>query len=195
MINNFYVYVHRRKSDNKPFYVGKGCGDRAFDFYGRNEYWKRVKDKHGVIVEIVFNGLSESDAFQIEKDTILEFEYFGYSLTNMTRGGEGVCGLIFTDKQRLNIANGLRMKRYGDSERKSADIKRPSAYGDNNHFADTSIYDFVRLSDGLEVSCSRHELCERFNADKSLLKKLFYKKSPRKSADGWRLKKKEEYGN
>lgn len=193
MKTDFYIYIHRRLSDNQPFYVGKGSGNRAFDLSGRNEYWKRVKDKHGLKVEILFDNLSEDEAFQCEIDTLLEFKYFGYELTNMTNGGEGPSGLNFSDEQRLKISNGLKLKRYSDKSDKKLVIKRPKAYGQNNHFADNSAYDFVRLQDGLQITCSRHQLCEMFNVNKVLLKKLFYKKSPRKSADGWRLKRKDEY--
>lgn len=91
--NIFYVYVHRRLTDNKPFYVGKGKGNRAFTSNGRNDYWKNTKDKHGFSVEIVFENLTEDEAFQCEKDTITEFRYFGYPLTNLTDGGEGVSGI------------------------------------------------------------------------------------------------------
>lgn len=100
MDNKFYVYVHRKKTDGKPFYVGKGTGNRAYISYRRNSYWKNVVAKHGFYVEIVFENLEESEAFQLEKDTILEFEYFGYSLTNLTRGGEGVSGKIVEDSTR-----------------------------------------------------------------------------------------------
>jgi len=191
MKNKFYVYIHRRLSDNKPFYVGKGSGKRAWDFTetGRNLYWHRVRNKHGINVEIVFDNLTEEEAFQCEKDTILEFNYFGYALTNLTSGGEGSSGLAFTDQQRLNIANGLRNKRYqGVNKITPPTILRPKAYGDNNHNADNTLYDFIRLSDGFEIKCSRHQLCKDFNLDKQLLKKLFYK-VPRKSACGWKLKR------
>lgn len=188
-MNKYYVYVHRRLSDNQPFYVGKGSGNRAWDFStkGRNPYRHRVKNKHGVQVEIVFDNLNEDDALKCEKDAILEFNYFGYKLTNMTSGGEGSSGLDFTDQQRLNIANGLRSKRYRENIKTVPIILRPTAYGDKNHFADTTLYDFIRLSDGLEIRCSRHQLCKDFSLDKQLLKKLFYK-VPRKSACGWKLK-------
>lgn len=187
-MNNFYVYVHRRLSDNKPFYVGKGKGNRAYSLSGRNDYWKNTAKKHGFSVELVFEELNEEDSFQCEKDTILEFTYFGYPLTNLTSGGEGSSGIKFTDKQRLNIANGLRNKRYKDVVKNKIEILRPSAYGENNHFADKSQYTFIRLSDGLEITCSRHQLCESFELDKQILKKLFYN-VPRKSACGWKLKK------
>jgi hypothetical protein len=184
------VYVHRRLTDNKPFYVGKGSGNRAWQFIGkqRNTYWHNVKNKHGIQVEIVFDDLTEIEAFQCEKDTIIEFNYFGYCLTNMTSGGEGSSGLNFTDQQRLNIANGLINKRYSSYVKTERNIKRVSTSGINNPFADKSEYDFIRLLDGLEVRCSRHQLCDKYELDRGLLKKLFYK-VPRKSACGWRLKK------
>lgn len=126
MNNQYYVYIHRRTSDNLPFYVGKGKDRRAWEFNkkARNEYWHMVENKHGVIVEIVFDNLTEQEAFQIEKDTILEFEYFGYPLTNITRGGEGSSGLNFTDIQRLNISEGLKNKRYCNRKPKKTVIKK-----------------------------------------------------------------------
>ena len=103
-MNKFYVYVHRRKSDNKPFYVGKGCGKRAWRQDGRNEHWDRTFIKHGLTVEIVFDNLDEQTAFQVEKDTILEFKYFGYPLTNKTDGGEGVSGSVCSEEHRRKLA-------------------------------------------------------------------------------------------
>ena len=87
--NKYYVYLHKKLGTNDIFYVGKGSGDRAFDFSksGRNSYWNNIKNKYGVDVEILFDNLSEEDAFRCEKDVILELEYFGYKLANITKGG------------------------------------------------------------------------------------------------------------
>lgn len=185
--NSFYVYVHRRISDNLPFYVGKGRGKRYNSTSGRNAWWKRTVQKHGFYSEIVFFNLTEEESFLLEIDTIKEFRYFGYPLTNMTDGGEGSCGLKFTDAQRLNIAAGLQKKRYQNKIRGKRSILRQSAAGLNNHFSDKNVYSFVRLIDGLVVVCTRSELCEQHGADRDLIKKLFYKKNPRKSACGWKL--------
>lgn len=92
MHSDYYVYIHRRADDNLPFYVGKGRAERAWKFNERNKFWNNTKNKHGIIVEIVFDGLTEYEAFQCEIDTILEFTYFGYPLTNLTSGGEGLSG-------------------------------------------------------------------------------------------------------
>ena len=67
--------MHRRVSDNLPFYVGKGKDKRAWNFHKRSAFWNNTKNKHGVFVEIVFDGLTEDEAFQCEKDTIPELEY------------------------------------------------------------------------------------------------------------------------
>ena len=102
MSNDFYVYVHRRADDNLPFYVGKGRKQRAWNFYARNAYWNNTEKKHGVVVELVFENLTEEDAFQCEIDTILEYRYFGYPLTNLTDGGEGLTGYKHTEEQIQN---------------------------------------------------------------------------------------------
>jgi len=203
-MNNFYVYVHRRLTDNKPFYVGKGSGNRAWDFTGRNIYWERIKNKHGVAVDIVFDNLTEAESFQCEIDTILEFKYFDYPLTNLTNGGEGSSGLKFTDEQRLRISNSTKGKVPWNKGIKKADDKqylysdeyreklREAKLGvfanENNPYADKTEYCFVRLSDGFEIRCTRQYLVKHFGADGGLIKKMFYKKNPRKSGSGWKLK-------
>lgn len=203
-MNKFYVYIHRRLSDNKPFYVGKGSDNRAWEFSGRNNYWKSVANKHGVIVEVVFDNLEEADAFQCEKDTITEFKYFGYALTNLTDGGEGPCGLQFTDEQRLRIGDSLRGRtpwnkglklpdtkvyQYSEEHReKFRQAKLGVFKGDKNPFADKNEYTFIRLSDGFEITCTRQYLVTHFGVDGGLIKKLFYKTNPRKSASGWKRK-------
>ena len=186
-MDKYYLYVHYRESDGTPFYVGKGSGIRAWDFSakGRNPYWHRTVKKHGIKVEIVFDNLSEQDAFDCETNAIIEFKYLGFRLTNMTVGGEGCSGLVHTDQQLLNISNGLKKVRTRPPKK---EIKRPKSHGNGNHFADTNIYTFVRLQDGYQFTGTRHDICDEFNLSKQLIKKLFYKSNPRKSADGWRLK-------
>jgi hypothetical protein len=87
--------------------VGKGSGKRAYSKKNRNTYWTNIVNKHNYYVEIVFDNLTEDEAFQCEKDTILEFKYFGYNLCNLTDGGEGLAGYTFSEEQRLKISNSL----------------------------------------------------------------------------------------
>lgn len=83
----FYVYIHKRLTDGKVFYVGKGCGKRAWKKSTRNEWWKRIEAKHGRSVEIPFRNLAEDEAFAKEQELIA---FYGReNLCNMTAGGEG----------------------------------------------------------------------------------------------------------
>ena len=48
-----YVYQHIRKDTNKPFYIGIGSDFnfyRANKFLGRNEIWKRIKNKTEILL-------------------------------------------------------------------------------------------------------------------------------------------------
>lgn len=70
----FYVYVHRRATDGRVFYVGKGNGSRAYTKYGRNKHWHNTNNKHGRFVEFVMKNIAESAAFELEKELIA---YYG----------------------------------------------------------------------------------------------------------------------
>jgi len=84
---DFYVYVHKKKTDGSVFYVGKGKGKRAWKKSCRNEWWKRIEEKHGRTVEIIARGLSEDEAFALEAKAIAA--YGRDNLCNLTDGGEG----------------------------------------------------------------------------------------------------------
>jgi hypothetical protein len=101
---DFYVYLHRRATDNEVFYVGKGAGPRASQSTKRNEYWQRTAKKHGVIIEYVEKELTESDAFDLEIELIKFYREAGHPLTNLTDGGEGISGLVRTEEHCKRIS-------------------------------------------------------------------------------------------
>jgi hypothetical protein len=91
MAKDYYVYVHRRKSDGRVFYVGKGQGRRANDVRHRSKYWNRIVEKHGLVVDIVHHFSHEPDAFSLERELIA---FYGRgNLCNLTDGGEGPSGI------------------------------------------------------------------------------------------------------
>lgn len=95
MSKQFYVYIHK-KPDGTPFYVGKGHGKRAYNFYRRSEWHKNIVAKYGqsnIIIEII-NCLNELQAFDLEKIYIKQFKLSGVCLVNLTDGGEGTSGLV-----------------------------------------------------------------------------------------------------
>ena len=105
-MNTYYVYAYLRKSDDTPYYIGKGKGNRAWN------------NKHSVVVpkdkskiKILAENLNEIDAFELEISLI---EKYGRKdlgtgiLRNMTNGGEGCSGRILTEELRNKISNTLK---------------------------------------------------------------------------------------
>lgn len=178
--NSYYVYMHRKLS-GEPFYIGKGCGYRAWTFSGRNKYWQRIANKYGVMVEIVFDCLTEEDAYQAEKDAVLEFKYFGYKLANLTSGGEGTSSPSPETREKQSIAKrGKRPHNFGK--------KQPSTARERNCCADLNIYTFVH-DNGDIFTGTRYQLCDKYpDVPLDKIGKLFYKK-PRYRVRGWRLLK------
>ena len=100
----FYVYRHLRDDSNEIFYVGKGMGRRAFDKSHRSKFWKNIVAKHGVRVELVKEGITESESIQLEIQTIDEYRRAGIKLINMTDGGDGTTGYSHTEEHRRKMS-------------------------------------------------------------------------------------------
>src|SRR5690606_29843001 len=100
----FYVYVHRRKTDDKIFYVGKGTSYRYKETYGRNYYWHRVADKHGWYACKVKENMSEFCSLTLEKIIISMLRKSGANLTNATDGREGVSGTKHTAESKTTTS-------------------------------------------------------------------------------------------
>lgn len=90
-MTEYYVYAHT-KPCGEIFYIGKGCGKRAWSKKDRNNHWKNIVNKYGYNVVILIDALSETDALQYEIDVIAHFSKFK-KLCNRTMGGEGAKGL------------------------------------------------------------------------------------------------------
>lgn len=68
----FYVYVHKRKSDNIVFYIGKGTKDRSRSTSRKNKQWKDVANEHGWYDEILVDNITEQLAVSIENSYLAE---------------------------------------------------------------------------------------------------------------------------
>lgn len=120
----FYVYIHRKKSDNSIFYVGKGVKDRAYRKKGRSRYWHNVVNKYDYTVEIVQNHISEWIALELEKYLISEYRTLGYRLCNLTNGGEGISGYSHTEESKKKMAKAATGKIHTEEARKKMSESR-----------------------------------------------------------------------
>ncbi len=120
VINSYYVYEHIRNDNGNSFYVGKGHGDRAWIKH-RNEKHDKIANEYGMSVRIIYNNLTEEEAFEKENEVITRYINSGYGidikglegddeekfLTNQTFGGAGSVGISnpmynVSPKERMN---------------------------------------------------------------------------------------------
>lgn len=97
----FYVYAYVRKSNNTPYYIGKGNGARA---WGKHHFKIPLNNSQIVILE---SDLTEIGAFALERRMIRWYgrkdNYTGI-LSNRTDGGEGSAGLVMSDESKKKIS-------------------------------------------------------------------------------------------
>jgi len=111
--NDFYTYAFMRK-DGTPYYIGKG----------RDRRWKRGHNVFVPPVERVLflkTGLVEEDAFrhEIYMIAVLGRKDVGTGiLRNITDGGEGLSGYVFSDESKAKISSALTGRLYPERGQK-----------------------------------------------------------------------------
>jgi len=110
----FYVYVYRDPRPlkaNQPVYVGKGSGDRDLSHWSKGSHNKPFQDfishlklrGHVALCERVLQTESEAEAFAKEVELIALYGRRNLStgtLFNLTDGGEGGSGTVWTPEQK-----------------------------------------------------------------------------------------------
>lgn len=71
--NRFCVYVYRRISDNKVFYIGNGSYERPYVISSRSKEIKEEFKNNNATVEIIFSGLTKIQAEIIEGEFLDEY--------------------------------------------------------------------------------------------------------------------------
>lgn len=117
MHTNFYVYGHYTADTGEVFYIGKGKGIRYKEKskLRRSKFWQNVVNKHGLVVRIIKENLSEEEAFELERKLIRQYgkRHNGTGcLVNLTDGGEGTSGysrdnVVISSETRKKISEAL----------------------------------------------------------------------------------------
>lgn len=111
-MNNYYVYIHKKKDNDAIFYIGISCQDkfkRAKTSIGRNNLWSKIVAKHGFYSNILVSNISKENAIKIEVFLIKVFGRIDNNtgcLANLTDGGDGSynCPKSISTKQKMKLS-------------------------------------------------------------------------------------------
>jgi len=121
-----YLYRHIRLDKNEVFYIGIASNKkRAYSKSNRNKYWHNIVNINSDYkVEIIFDNLSLTDAFNKEKEFISLYGRKDLnlgSLCNLTDGGEGAFGKITSQIVKDKISRSVRKNTHWKNGRKHTD--------------------------------------------------------------------------
>lgn len=100
MENNFYVYEWYNIDTQEVFYVGKGSGKRYQSTQGRNTLFQEYIKNNKTDVRIVYDNLTEEEAFQKELELYEKYYQIGQSQCNLAKPGKGGCHFVWTEEMK-----------------------------------------------------------------------------------------------
>jgi hypothetical protein len=122
----FYVYAYLRE-DKTPYYIGKGCNNRAFAIHSKNA--KKPKNKSRII--FLYQNLTEEQAFFYE---IYFIKLYGRKdigtgiLRNLTDGGKGTKRVLLSDSTRQKMSDNMKKRiRKPFTEEQKQNMRKPKS--------------------------------------------------------------------
>jgi len=185
----FYHYLYLRK-DGTPYYSGKGKDNRAWE----NHRVERNGKMAGVFspsdpskIVITHWGLTELWAFALERWYI---RWYGRKdlgtgiLRNKTDGGEGTSGRKALRPELERRYQGKSNPMYG-KKRDDVVLRNQSTTGINHPVADKTIFQFVRIKDGVLEKCTSTELEKKYKLRPGCMRYICAGKGI--TCKGWKL--------
>ena len=125
--NRFYIYCHRRLTDGKCFYIGKGCGFRYIQKTNRNHHWNNIVNKYGFESVILINNISEKKAFELESYFI---KTIGLKNLSNTRIEQGTGGFSHSEETKRKISTSSTGKKRSQETINKMKKPKPPGFGD-----------------------------------------------------------------
>jgi len=117
----YYIYFHKKADNGDVFYVGKGKDRRCFVKRCRSFHWNNIVNKHGYTIEVIEQGLSESEAIEREIFWINKLGRIDLKtgcLVNFTNGGEGSSGRPMSDRTKSIISQTNKVRPPSPNQKK-----------------------------------------------------------------------------
>jgi hypothetical protein len=183
----YFVYGLFRKYARKPFYIGKGHGDRPFVHVRdvklgkftpsyKNHIIRKELELYGKLRGRYFaTELTEKEAFSLEKKLIAEYGRHDLGtgcLANLTEGGEGSSGYIYTEKDKQKLRNGHRRYWSNPEAREKASAYIKKRYEDPKEREKVNAPRNALFTPGSEASRRRGEAISRAKSTPEFKAKL-----------------------
>ena len=124
----YYLYMHLRKTDLTPFYIGVGNFKRCSNFNLRNDIWKKEFKKFGCEVIVIECSENLQHLYKREIDLISHYGRLIYNtgiLANISSGGAGTGGVKFTEERIEKLRERTTgLKHSKEAKKKMSDAKK-----------------------------------------------------------------------
>ena len=182
MTENFYVYLYLDK-EGTVYYVGKGCHNRAYwNCKVRDNITRPPKER----IKIVKENLSETEAFDIEKEQIQLYkrQVDGGTLKNICLGGPGAPGRPFPEDKKKELSqrftNNPIFATYGHAGKEhSEESKQKMREKHNKHYKIIDPNGQEYFVHGLRA------FCQNYPEGECLRHRLTHCMKLKKSIKGW----------
>lgn len=125
----FYVYRYIDPVRNVAIYVGKGKNGRMFDHLKRKDIHPLVRKLQKMkslgiepLIDKIIDGVDEELALLVEMEAISKYgrkDLGTGTLLNLTNGGEGTSGYVYTESHRQKISDGRKGKTFTEKTKRA----------------------------------------------------------------------------